>query len=572
MKFYAFRRPARGERFAKAVVPALILASAFVVGVSAQAADVPVGAGIFHVMRAQVPTEVASGQAARDNDVAQTHTMKIALNLPLRNEDELDALLVQLQDPSSPNYHHYLSTQEFTQRFAPTQADYDAVVGWAQANGFTVRGTTENRRLVDVEAPVDTINRSLHIKLTSYRHPTEDRNFFAPDREPTLDLGVPLLKITGLTDVSAKRTHLQHGTMEQQARAISHARGSGPSGNFLPSDIRAAYYGNGSLTGAGQVVAIFSFEGYTTSDLNLFFSTAKMSNTVPVKNVLVNGFNGSCNRCDDGEQVLDIGNVIGVAPGLKQVLFYEGDSATDVLNKMATDNTAKVISNSWGGGDFGTADDPIYKQFAAQGQTFLNATGDDGAYNSQTFAPPSLDPNIVDVGGTTLTVSGPGGSWVSETGWSGSSGGFFSSAGDAIPSYQKTAGVITSTNKGSTTLRNDPDVAMEGDFDNITVSAGRVDTGVAGTSYAAPRWAGIIALANQQAVANGGSTLGFINPKLYQLGLSASFHSLFHDITSGNNRPDLGSGAGFNAVSGFDLVTGWGSPIGQSFINALVSP
>jgi subtilase family serine protease len=131
------------------------------------------------------------------------------------------------------------------------------------------------------------------------------------------------------------------------------------------------------------------------------------------------------------------------------------------------------------------------------------------------------------------------------------------------------SGVITSTNKGSTTYRNDPDLAAEANFDNPTVSNGTFETGYGGTSFAAPRWAGFLALANQQSVAAGKGTLGFVNTKIYNIGISSSYKSQFHDITSGNNKPSAGSGSGFNAVAGFDLVTGWGSPQGAPLINAL---
>ena len=316
-------------------------------------------------------------------------------------------------------------------------------------------------------------------------------------------------------------------------------------------------------------MGIFSYDGYLTNDIQVYYSNTGMTSNVPVNNVLVNGFNGQCfgfnsngtinyNTCDDGEQILDIVNVIGMAPGLTQVLFYEGSSSTDVLNKMATDNIAKVLSSSWGGGDFGSASDPIFQQFQAQGQTYLNATGDSGQFNSSTYAPPSVDPNITQVGGTDLTTNGAGGSWASETGWADSGGGYIS--GTAIPSYQQMAGVINSSNKGSTTLRNAPDVAAEANFDNTTVIDGTFESGYGGTSYATPRWAGLIALANQQSVANGKGTIGFLNPKVYNIGVSSSFTSNFHDIVSGNNKPTAGSGSGFNAVTGYDLVTGWGSP------------
>ncbi len=129
--------------------------------------------------------------------------------------------------------------------------------------------------------------------------------------------------------------------------------------------------------------------------------------------------------------------------------------------------------------------------------------------------------------------------------------------------------MITSTNKGSTTLRNDPDISAEANFDNPTVSNGKFETGYGGTSFAAPRWAGLLALANQKSVAGGKGTLGFVNTAIYSLGLGAGHSSQFHDITSGSNPPQAGSGAGFKAVAGFDLVTGWGSPQGAALINAL---
>src|SRR5260221_9618098 len=102
---------------------------------------------------------------------------------------------------------------------------------------------------------------------------------------------------------------------------------------------------------------------------------------VPIVNVLVDGFSCSCpavgsppsSTCDDGEQVLDIVNAIGMAPGIKQILFYEGSSDTEILNRMATDNLANVLSSSWSWNPADAAsDDPIFQEFAAQGQSFVN--------------------------------------------------------------------------------------------------------------------------------------------------------------------------------------------------------
>jgi subtilase family serine protease len=301
-----------------------------------------------------------------------------------------------------------------------------------------------------------------------------------------------------------------------------------------------------------------------------------MSSSVPIKNVLVGGFSGACtavssptsSSCDDGEQVLDIVNAIGMAPGIKQILFYEGSSNTEILNQMATDNVAKVLSSSWGWNPADAAsDDPIFQEFAAQGQSFVSASGDDGEFNSSTYSFPGVDPYITQVGGTELTTTGRGGAWSAETAWAQSGGGYES--GTPIPSWQQLPGVINSSNLGSTTLRNSPDVAAEANFDNPTVVNGSFVTGYGGTSFATPRWAGFLALVNQQSVANGKGTVGFINPALYNLGIGSSYSGLFHDITSGSNPPTAGDGSGFNAVRGYDLVTGWGSPAGVGLINQL---
>jgi xanthomonalisin len=511
---------------------------------------------------AHVPLSVSTAQVPRISMLPKTQHLKLALSLPLRNEDALNDLLQQLQDPNSPNFHHYLSGEEFTARFGPTQADYDEVVSWAQAKGFTVTDMPSNRRLVDIDGSVDTVNQAFNVNMGAYAHPTDARQFFAPDREPTVDLPVPLISIAGLNNFTPPSTHLKQGNLAQVAAAGVRTTGSGPSGQFLPSDMRVAYYGNGPLTGAGQSIGIFSFDGYKTSDVTLFYSSTGMSSSVPINNVLVSGFNGACSSpCDDGEQILDIVNAIGMAPGISQVLFYEGNLAADIMNKMVTDNKAKILSCSWFGNDFDNpTDDPIYQQMAAQGQTFVNATGDYGAYNNQAWGAPSADPYVLQVGGTDLTTNGAGGSWASETGWADSGGGFYSGAGESTPSYQQLAGVITTANKASSTYRNDPDISAEANFDNPTVSNGVLQSGYGGTSFAAPRWAGYLALVNQKSIANGHGVVGFVNPALYNIALGVNHAIDFHDVTSGNNKPSKGSGSGFNAVAGYDLVTGWGSP------------
>ncbi|HYA26184.1 MAG TPA: S53 family peptidase [Terriglobales bacterium] len=512
-------------------------------------------------LTSHVPGAVANGQAVQIGELPATQRLNLAISLPLRNEAELDEFLQQLYDPQSPGYRHYLSVEEFTQRFGPNWADHDALVNFARANGLNVTRTRANRLVLDVEGSVADIERTLHVTMGVYRHPTENRTFYAPDREPTLGLEVPVLHITGLDNFTLP--HAKNIRSSSVPDAGSKATGSGPGGQFVGSDMRAAYYGSGPLTGTGQSVGLFEFAGYEVSDLQRYFKTLKQPVKVPVKGVSLNGVPLGCppSTCDDAEQALDIEMTISMAPGLEQVVVYVGSSDVSIFGQMAADNTSKQLSCSWGWTDDETSLDPIFKEFEAQGQTVFVATGDSGSGTPGNVVWPADDPYVIAVGGTDLTTTGPGGAWESETGWSGSAG-MPSKNRIPIPSYQQLPGVINSSNQGSTKLRNIPDVAAEANTNQWSCYDGACYGGNGGTSYAAPQWAGFTALVNQQAVADGKPTVGFLNPTIYPIGIGSSYTSDFHDITQGSNGK-------YSAVTGFDLVTGWGSFNGPNLINTL---
>jgi subtilase family serine protease len=511
-------------------------------------------------MTRHVPVAVASGKAQLVGQLPATQHLSLAISLPLRNENGLDDLLQQIYDPQSPSYRHYLSVQEFTERFGPASDDYAAVRQFAKANGLTVVDTAANHLVLDVEGPVANIEKAFQVKMGVYQHPSENRTFYSPDREPSLDLGVSVLHISGLDNFSLPHAKNVKGATKPGA---VEATGSGPGGQYVGSDMRAAYYGSGPLNGAGQSIGLFEYAGYEISDVQLYFKNLNQPFNVPVNGESLNGVPLSCppNSCDDSEQVIDIEMAVSMAPGLTQVVMYVGSSDVSIFNQMAVDNTSKQLSCSWGWPDDESSLDPIFKEMAVQGQSVFVATGDNGSGTPGNVVWPADDPYITAVGGTDLNTTGPGGSWQSETGWNGSAGSP-SKNGIPIPSYQKLPGVINSTNKGSTTLRNYPDVAAEANTNQYSCYDGGCYGGNGGTSFAAPQWAGLEAMANQQEVSQGKSTLGFLNPFLYHIGVGASYNAVFHDITSGNN-------GGYNAVKGYDLVTGWGSLIGAR-INSLL--
>jgi hypothetical protein len=516
---------------------------------------------------------VTSGQAQLVGALPENQRLALSIALPLSNEADLKQLLQVLYNPGSPRFRHFMSVKDFTDRFGPSETDYDSLIAFLTANSLSVTGTAANRQIVRIEAAVADIERVFHVEMRLYRHPTEPRNFFAPDREPSVDLDLPLWHIGGLDDYSPPRPNIAKSKARDAADAAP-LSGSGPGGSWLASDMRAAYYGNGPLTGAGQAVALFEFGAYLPSDLTSYFATTRQTNEVPITDILLDGKTLCSTTCNDGEPVVDIVQTIGMAPGLSALYVYLGNSEVDILNQIASDDLAKQISISyaWYPAD-PSSDDPIFEEFAAQGQTVFVASGDCGAYVTGVpydctmgvgqMPPPSPqeDPYVTTVGGTVLSTSGPNGTWTSETGWQYSGGGY--ADGIAIPAWQ--VAVVDGSNDGSSTLRNVPDVAAEASTDNYNCRDGICVSGGGGTSYAAPRWAGFMALVNEQAALNGTGPVGFLNPTLYAIGTGASYAQGFHDITSGSNT-------GFSAVAGYDLVTGWGSPNGPALINQLASP
>jgi len=444
--------------------------------------------------------------------------------------------------------------------------------------------------MVVVRGSVTQIEKAFHVGMRTYQHPAENRIFYSADREPSFALDVPVAHISGLNNYSYP--HPGAGPRPSQP-GVRHraegpaATGSGPGGTFLGSDMRAAY-NMGSNTGAGQTVGLAEFSGYTASDISLYFSNIHQTNNVPINNIVVDGGSATnwTNANDEGETCLDIEQAVSVAPGLSQLLVYIGPTSFGtgvdgyIFSRMATDNLAKQLSNSWWWSpDDPATDDPYFEEMATQGQTFISLAGDYGAYtgdNADDMGYPAEETYVTVVGGTALTTSSAGGPWQSEVAWNNSGEGSGGGPADdgttyfGIPNWQTP--VINSSNGGSTTLRNSPDVAMQADFVNyICYEGGSCATNWGGTSFAAPRWAAFMALVNQQVVANGQTAgLGFINPTLYSIGQSSSYNSDFHDITSGNNDTS-GQSHSYSAVVGYDLVTGWGSPNGQNLINALAS-
>jgi hypothetical protein len=334
---------------------------------------------------------------------------------------------------------------------------------------------------------------------------------------------------------------------------------------YTPAEIRAAYGITGD--GTGQTIAIV--DAYDNpniaGDLKAFDSYYGLSDCTFVK-VNQKGSTSTTSlptkNSDWGLEIaLDVEWAHAIAPGAK-IILVEANSASlsDLLTAVKYASTvASVVSCSWGCSEF-SGETQYDSYFSATGVTYVVSSGDTGG----TTCWPAVSPKVVSVGGTSLTItSTTSGSTItysygSETAWSGSGGGY--SQYETEPTWQYT---VQSTGRRST-----PDVSYDANsktgfavYDTYGYS-GWVTVG--GTSAGAPQWAGIFAIVNQGRAAKGLSTLSNAASDLYALDTTSTYSTDYYDVTSG-------SAGRYKASSGYDLVTGLGSPKASALVSALVS-
>ena len=334
------------------------------------------------------------------------------------------------------------------------------------------------------------------------------------------------------------------------------------------------------LTGAGQTIAIYTSSYYSTlqSDLNYFSNKymSGVSTTVSVTNTSgtdLTGLNSGSNTSSSAssELALDVEYAHLIAPGATIKVLYGTDISYDAEYAAKT-LKASVFSASYGthNTDVSTsskaADDADFKVVAGLHTTVLCAAGDSGTLDN-----PASSPYAVAVGGTNLTVTSAG-KYSSETGWNQTSGDTTSGGGGgpdmnrSMPAYQSQA---LGTAFGA--YRVGPDVSIAGApnsalpvFTNATS-----DTDYSyhyGSSIATPMWAGLIADADQGRAADGLATLGTTDTltALYSLYNTSAYATDFHDVVGGTNS------SGYSAVTGYDELTGLGSPVADQLVPYLV--
>jgi subtilase family serine protease len=594
------------------------------------------------------PRALAANDVGVLSPETQLQGMMLVFNRSAAQQADLDALIAAQQDPSSPQYHQWLTPAQFGARFGLADSDLAAAQSWLQQQGFTVDGVANSRDRIHFSGTAAQVNSAFATSLHLYRAPGETESHYAP----STDLALPAAlapNVLGVTNLSSFRPTPR--MIRSTANGAQPNFTSSTSGNHFitPGDIATIYDVNtvyASATGTGQSIAILGQSAIYSADITNFLNAAGITVRLPTLVLVPNTGASTVYKGDESESDLDVEWSSAIAKGASVYFVYagaNGDVFDNSLEYAINNDLAPIVSSSYGacepalGSSYYATFNTFLAQAATQGQTVIAAAGDSGSsdcYGDYTSANgtnyisqneqlavdfPASSQYVTGLGGTEFpsadTVAGnnayfaPQGSsdvvssalsYIPEQAWNDdsstvgiASGGGGVSIYTARPSWQATTVPgITAVNTalGNSTYRLVPDISLDSSpadapyayctSDTSSWSTGQVgscssgyrdaSTGdltiAGGTSFAAPIFAGMLALINQSKGYTGGQ--GLINPTLYTLASnSATYQAAFHDTTSGGNECLAGStycngtttASSYLTATGYDLATGLGS-------------
>ena len=570
--------------------------------------------------------------------LAASAPLHLTVVLKPRDPAALASYAEAVSTPGSSVFHDYLTPSQFANRFGATPAQIQAVQSSLRAHGLAPGAVSANRLSIPLSATTGEAQHAFSLTMQRMALPG-GRSATVASAAPALDPSIAshIQAVLGLSSTNqfhpqyARRairgsrrsalTHTARHTATGGPQPCAGATSAGSQQGAYTADQIAGAYGFSSLYGSGdegqgQTIAIYELESDDPNDVAAYQSC--YGTHASVDYVHVDGGSGSGEG--SGEAALDIENAIGLAPRAN-FLVYQGANSNssapgsgpyDTFNAIVTQNRAKVVSVSWGecessNSDGLQAESTLFQEAAAQGQSIVAASGDEGSEDCNGPLPsipdlslavddPSSQPFVTGVGGATLSGLGPppsesvwnNGATAGLTGTGGAGGGGVSQTWP-MPAYQSSAapalGVIGSLSSGapcgasSGYCREVPDVAMDSDPNTgymVYWNGSRSDPtsaagwqAIAGTSAAAPVWAALLADVNASSGCHS-SPIGFANPALYKAA-GSSYRSDFNDVTSGNNDLTGTNGDKYPAGAGFDMATGLGTPVGGGLASSLCS-
>ncbi|MBV8463536.1 MAG: IPT/TIG domain-containing protein, partial [Acidimicrobiales bacterium] len=569
---------------------------------------------------ASTPTvRIAGGVAALPSGAAVLGPtdpgQPVTADLVLRPRDPaaLEAFVTAVSTPGSASYRHYLTTAAFRQAFGPTDRSVAAARAWLAGAGLTVGPTSSNGFLIPVSGTAGSVGQAFAVPLVRTRL-RDGRIARAATADPSLpaSLAPSVMGVIGLSNVAEARplaathaptasapdpTAVPSGSAELAAHAgpapcAAASQAASMFQGWTADSVASAYglsslYANGRV-GAAQTIGIFELASYSPNDVATY--QACFGTNASVTNIPVDGGSGGGSVL---EPDLDIEVAAGLAPSSSISVFSGpnngGSGPIDTYTRMVDDPSVRVLTTSWGLCELEMdpatqqAEQVLFQQAAAQGQTMLAASGDAGS--SDCFDPrtganrtiiavddPADQPDVTGVGGTSLSSFGPDAPvesvWNSNEGATGGGNSvvFAAPSWQQIPAAQNPFTTFACPPPhGTTQCREVPDVAATADpghGDIVFVGGAWLAAG--GTSAASPLWAALVADLGQGCAASA----GFLNSQLYPAGASGS--PPFHDVVAGgtNNIGGLPT-TDYPTTTGYDLTTGWGSPDAPALLGLL---
>lgn len=526
-----------------------------------------------HAVAGWLPVEYApdlSTRLAIGRPLESTARLEIALSLTNVQQREANDFVDSLYDPSSPNFHRWISLENYARRFGAPAHDSALVASYLRKNGFSNVHASHSGLFVFGIGQTPAVERAFHVTMSRYPRsqdsivPGEDSTFYAPSTVPQLPAAIaPLVWcIHGLSDEVPMRPADQN----DPAAAFP------PSGPYTAAQLSVAYHNNRLPQEDPRVtVGVFSPTPYDPKAIANFRAQTGASGAIVEKHI-----DGGPTGSHIGEASLDIETILGQAHRATVILYespFSMSGELDAYDQAGVDEVPVLTSSYFhteadlcdaAGMKFSQDFEAECEALAAEGISLFDAAGDWGIYSNASNKVKSSKmepccPYVTAVGGTQLYLDSVG-DWIYETGWifSGAMKGWGGGGGYSlifpIPSYQE------GVRSGSTYKRQIPDVSAHAyTYRNYTADGPSVGYGTSGSS---PLWAASTALMEQKlASANTPAPrFGLLNPALYRLG--AHFEEpgpvfpeatyCFHDIAFGYNGRDQGH-------PGWDLCTGWGS-------------
>jgi hypothetical protein len=609
----------RTQRGVRSLVVSVVAATALLTVAlpsAAFAAREPVGLQARVIVAPQLP---AGAHVIGSTPSSQRLETSVVL-LP-RSVSALAAFAAEVSNVHSPMFRHYLRRGEFAARFGPTSASLRSVETFVRAAGLHLDTLSSNHLVLSVSGTVRQFSAAFSTTISNVRLASGALVRTNSAVRLPASIARSVAAVIGLNDLLVPHTSLERHNMLRRptirgiGRHFSSAPGHGAPGapaacaaavgttqlgfgGITDDQVSSAYGVDGLYTagdlGKGQTVAIYELEPFSTADIAAFDTCYfGSSHTSQITRVNVDGGPGT--GTGSGESALDIENVSAIAPDAK-ILVYQAQNteagSIDAYNRIVSDDLAQSASSSWGFCEADAltyspgslaAENLIFEQAAAQGQTVFNSSGDGGndscAYQNgyptspvETEDDPASQPYVVGVGGTTaVSVSQPPQEQVWNDGADGGGGG-----GGISRLWEQPAWMPASANALSSktpcnaptgeVCRTVPDVTGFADeYTGITVYIGGGWTTIGGTSSSSPFWAAMLAEINASSTCQASTStkrgVGFASPLLYQVASNPTdYASGFNDVTTGNNDIYNTTHGAFKAGVGYDLASGLGSP------------